>query len=84
MWNVQDGSNMSRRGFTLVEIMIVLLIIGMLAMIAVPGWMKVRQTSRETACRENRRVINDAKNQWALDKQKSTTDVPNTADLIPE
>ncbi len=75
---------MKRRGFTLVEILIVMLIIGMLAMIAIPGWMKIRQTSRETACKENRRVIEDAKQHWALDKQKGTGDVPVSADLTPE
>lgn len=61
-----------------------MLIIAMLAMIAIPGWMKIRQTSRETACRENRRVINDAKAQWGLDKGKSMGDVPTQADLVPE
>lgn len=75
---------MNRRGFTLVEILIVMLIIGMLAMIAIPGWMKIRQTSQETACKENRRVIEDAKQHWALDKQHGTGDVPTAADLSPE
>lgn len=75
---------MLRKGFTLVEVLIVLLIIGMLAMIAVPGWVKVRQASRDSACKENRRVINDAKTQWAMDKGMATMDTPVEGDLVTE
>lgn len=75
---------MSRRAFTLVEIMIVLLIIGMIAAIAVPAWMQVRQKSRVQACKENRRVINDAKLQWAMDKGMASTATPIDTDLVTE
>jgi len=73
-----------RRGFTLVEIMIVILIIGMLLAIAVPGWVKMRTTSQEKACWENLRVIDDAKQQWAMDKGQPTGSTPTPADLVPE
>lgn len=75
--------NTMRRGFTLVEIMIVVMIIGMLAMIAVPGWMKLRQTSREKACEENRQKIEDAKQLWAGDEGKTAADTPTMNDLVP-
>lgn len=74
---------MRRRGFTMVEIMIVVMIIGLLMMIAVPQWMKARQTSRETTCKENRRVINDMKQLWAQDEGHDGNSVPSDADLLP-
>lgn len=73
-----------RRGFTLVEIMIVILIIGMLLAIAAPSWVKMRTTSQEKACWENLRVIDDAKQQWSMDTGQSTGAVPVEGDLVPE
>lgn len=72
-----------RKGFTLVEIMIVVMIIGMLLAIAVPQWMKARQNARTTVCEENRRVIDDVKQLWAQDKGKATNDTPAMSDLDP-
>lgn len=74
---------MRRQAFTLVEIMIVVLIIGVLLMIAVPSWMKIRQTSQHNSCQESLRVIRDAKQQWGLDHGKEQTEVATDTDLAP-
>ena len=54
-------------GFTLVEIMIVVAIIGLLAAIAVPNFAQARQNARRGACVNNLRLIDAAKEQWALE-----------------
>ena len=60
----------SLKGFTLVEIMIVVAIIGILIAIAVPGFVKARTQSRAKACQENLSKIDGAKEQWALEQSK--------------
>jgi len=58
-------------GFTLVEIMIVVAIIGLLAAIAIPNFVKARGTAQKNACINNLRQIDGAKEQWALENKKS-------------
>lgn len=55
------------KGFTLVEIMIVVAIIGILIAIAVPGFIKARETSRRRACQENLTKIDGAVQQYILE-----------------
>jgi prepilin-type N-terminal cleavage/methylation domain-containing protein len=62
---------MSKKGFTLVEIMIVVAIIGLLAAIAIPSFMKARTTSQQKACINNLRQIEAGKEQWALAEKKA-------------
>jgi prepilin-type N-terminal cleavage/methylation domain-containing protein len=60
--------------FTLVEIMIVVAIIGLLAGIAIPNFIKARENARKSACINNLRLIDASIQQWALENNKNTTD----------
>lgn len=60
-----------REGFTLVEIMIVVAIIGLLAAIAVPSFVTARTKSQASACLNNLRQIDGAKDLYAMDNDNA-------------
>ncbi len=77
-------NNTSRKaGFTLVEIMIVVAIIGLLAAIAIPNFVRARTTSQMNACINNLRQIDGAKQQWALETKQATNATPSYAAISP-
>jgi prepilin-type N-terminal cleavage/methylation domain-containing protein len=74
-----------RRGFTLIEIMIVVLIIGILLAIAVPNFITARKTSRTKACVANMKQIESAMEQFAMAKSKAQGDtIAPATDLAPD
>jgi len=62
----------SKKGFTLVEIMIVVVIIGLLAAMAIPAFQKVRTTSQTKAITNNLRQLASAADQYFLENGATT------------
>jgi type II secretory pathway pseudopilin PulG len=58
-------------------------VVGALAAIAIPNFVKARTTSQENACINNLRLIDAAKQQWALQNRKQSTDTPTMKELQP-
>jgi prepilin-type N-terminal cleavage/methylation domain-containing protein len=73
----------SVEGFTLVEIMIVVAIIGLLMTLAVPNFLRLRTKAQANACITNLNKIESAKQLWGLETGKKDGDVPAESDLVP-
>ncbi|MDD5680064.1 MAG: prepilin-type N-terminal cleavage/methylation domain-containing protein [Candidatus Omnitrophica bacterium] len=70
-------------GFTLMEMMIVAVIIGILCAIAIPNFITVRNNTYRDACITNLRRIVAAKEHWAMETGAADTDTPTAVQLDP-
>src|SRR5437016_1230324 len=73
----------NKSGFTLVEIMIVVAIIGLLAAIAIPNFVHARTQAQINACINNLRQIDGAKQEWGLETKAAATVVPADTAIQP-
>lgn len=71
-------------GFTLVEIMIVVAIIGLLVAIAIPNFLRAREEARANSCVANLKQIEGAKERWAMSTNADQADVPGWTALVPD
>src|SRR3954465_13192477 len=69
--------NHNKKGFTLVEIMIVVVIIGLLAAMAIPAFQKVRTSSQDKAVLNNARQLSSAADQYFLENGVSSVAIAN-------
>jgi prepilin-type N-terminal cleavage/methylation domain-containing protein len=67
------------KGFTLVEIMIVVVIIGLLAAMAIPAFQKVRTNSQDKAVLNNARQLSAGADQYYLENGVSSCDAPTSS-----
>src|ERR1700710_952201 len=75
-------NNKRNNGFTLIEIMIVVAIIGLLAAIAIPNFVSARTTAQKTTCLNNLRLISSAKAQYALENPSVLESIVPTSLLL--
>lgn len=74
----------AKRGFTLVEIMIVVAIIGLLVAIAIPNFLRAREEARANSCVANLKQLEGAKERWAMSMNANAADEATTGDLVPD
>jgi len=59
-----------------------IVLVGLLAAIAIPNFVKARQTAQMNMCINNLRTIDGAKQQWALEHKKESTDTPTQGEVV--
>ena len=81
LWTMDCGL-WTKRGFTLVEIMVVVGIIGLILSMAIPNFINARKKTRAKVCVNNLHQIHGAKQQWALDTDAGRTDTPTPTSVL--
>jgi len=79
----QKLKRLRRAGFTLVEIMVVVAIIGLLMSVATVGISRAIKTAQKQTCAMNVQAIENAKQIWQLENKKGDNDVASEDDLKP-
>jgi prepilin-type N-terminal cleavage/methylation domain-containing protein len=83
VWNMRMFRK-SDEGFTLVELMVVVLIIGILVAIAIPVFNAARDRAQERACFSNQRQLEGAAQTWAADDILNDISAVTVNDLVPD
>lgn len=76
-----DHRRRKPHGFTLVEIMIVVAVIGIMASIALPNFAKARATAQQKACIKNLHLLSETKQQWGFENKKQPNVTPTVAQI---
>lgn len=71
-----------QKGFTLVELMLVVVILGILVAIAVPLYNAQTEKAKTTTCQANQRIIKSAIVQWSMDPDNENAGIPELGDLV--
>ena len=79
-----NSANRKARGFSLIEIMMVVMILGMLLAVAIPKFLNARQGSNARTCQSNLKNILSAKERWAMDNNEGADAVPLMANLVKD
>ena len=75
---------MKKRGFTLMEVIIIMLIIVLLVAIAVPNYMKAQTEVKRVTCISNLQKMDEAIERYASSENKSASDAVYLTTIIPE
>jgi len=73
-----------QKGFTLVELMVVVVILGILVAIAVPLYNAQTEKAKTTTCQANQRIIESAIVQWSMDPDNENAGIPELGDLVED
>ncbi len=75
-------STCRKSGFTLVELIVILVVLGVLGGIAIPKYIQNRTTKRRNACTANLKMMDGAKWSWSVETRQAGTAVPADSDIF--